>query len=226
MRLGVLLALWLQGCATATTAGGGSPGTLPPPTPEAERQSPSPPAQWSDWPRESGFGAAAAGAGRALVGLRSLKSVAPHFTDDCVGFVRLVYAKLQVELIDDGVRGVRGGVPAIWDTMRRRGLVHFHLPQPGDLVFFTETYDRNHDGRRDDGLTHVGLVELVDASGGVWFLHRSGHGIERSRLDLNRRSEHTDGYGALLNDYLRMKDRSGDARLTGELLYGFASVRP
>lgn len=210
MRPGVVLLL----AACATPGGGSPPQAMPPPE------------VWSAYPRESGFGEAAAGAGRALVGVRSLKAVAPRFTDDCVGFVRLVYAQLAVELIDEGAQGVQGGVPAIWDTLRRRGLVHFHRPQPGDLVFFTETYDRNRDGRRDDGLTHVGLVELVDASGGVWFLHRAGHGVERSRLDLNRRSEHTDAYGALLNDYLRNKDRSGEARLTGELLYGFASVRP
>jgi hypothetical protein len=208
----------LAGCATvAPVPGGGSP--HPP-------REPAPEIVWTSWPAASGFGAAAAGAGRALIGVRSLKGVAPRVTDDCVGFVRHVYAQLDVELIDDGARGIQGGVPAIWDTLRRRGLVHFHLPQPGDLVFFTETYDRNHDGRRDDGLTHVGVVELVDDSGGIWFLHRAGHGVERSRVDFNRRGEHTDGNGALLNDYLRNKDRSGEAKLTGELLYGFASVRP
>jgi hypothetical protein len=187
-----------------------------PPRPEA----------WTTWPKESGFGAAAAGAGRALIGIRSLRNVDTHVTDDCVGFVRHVYAQLNIELIDDGARGIQGGVPAIWDTLRRRGLIHFHLPQPGDLVFFTETYDRNHDGRRDDGLTHVGVVELVDSTGGIWFVHRAGKGVERSRVDFFRRGEFTDENGALLNDYLRMRDKSGPAKLTGELLYGFAAVRP
>jgi hypothetical protein len=217
MRLAALALV--SGCATVPPPlpGGGSPAiALPAPVNET----------WTQWPRESGFGAAAAGAGRALIGVRSLKSVDTHVTDDCVGFVRHVYAQLNIELIDDGARGIRGGVPAIWDTLRRRGQVHFHLPAPGDLVFFTETYDRNHDGLRDDGLTHVGVVELVDDGGGIWFLHRAGHGVERSRIDFFRRSEFTDESGALLNDYLRMRDKSGPARLTGELLYGFASVKP
>ena len=158
------------------------------------------------------------------MGLSNLRGVVRGYPDDCVGYVRHVYGALGLELIDPASYNITGGVAAIYDTARRRGALK-STPHPGDLVFFIETYDRNKNGLRDDGLTHIGIVERIDSDGGLWFLHRSGHGVERSRVDMNRRDQWHDAHGGLLNDFLRVKDRSGPAMLTGQLLYGFASVR-
>ena len=184
--------------------------------------------EWSDWPARSnapGVAGPALDRARSYVGKSNLQGIVRGYPDDCVGYVRHVFGALGVELIDPASYHVTGGVAAIWDTARRRGTLRTSA-RPGDLVFFTETYDRNRNGQRDDGLTHIGIVERLDEDGGLWFLHRSGHGVERSRVDLNRRTEFHDAHGGLLNDYLRVKDRSGPAMLTGELLYGFASPRP
>src|SRR5712664_1663336 len=81
-------------------------------------------------------------------------------------------------------------------------------PSPGDLVFFRNTYRR--------GLSHVGIVESVRGSQ-VKFVHRTGSGIVRSRLDLQR--PHARGR----NDVLRRGPRRA---LTGELLVGFAAPDP
>jgi hypothetical protein len=59
------------------------------------------------------------------------------------------------------------------------------LPSPGDLVFFKETWDRNRDGKMNDGLAHVGVVESIDTDGTVTFVHRSGSGMTRARLNLD-----------------------------------------
>jgi hypothetical protein len=103
------------------------------------------------------------------------------------------------------------------------GAIH-DLPRPGDLVFFEETFDRNRDGRRNDGLTHVGVVEHVTADGLVTFVHRAGGGVKRSKLHLYQRDVRRDGKGRVLNDWLRRADRHGPGQLAGELVAGFATV--
>ena len=40
---------------------------------------------------------------------------------------------------------------------------HRKVPRPGDLAFFDDTYDANHDGRTNDPLTHVAVVLSVAA---------------------------------------------------------------
>jgi hypothetical protein len=95
-----------------------------------------------------------------------------------------------------------------------------HSPQPGDLAFFHDTHDRNHNGRLDDPFTHVALVEKVEGTQ-VTLIHRGGQGVARLRLDLRHR------HSARLNSWLRVKrsdDPPGTRYLAGELLTGFARV--
>jgi hypothetical protein len=93
-------------------------------------------------------------------------------------------------------------------------------PQPGDLVFFHDTYDRNRDGRLGDEWTHVALVEAVDGDR-VWIIHRGGSRIVRLLMD----RAHPDDEG--VNDPVRMKarrDPPGTRYLTGELFAGYGAV--
>lgn len=118
---------------------------------------------------------------------------------DCSSFARAIYAREGVKL--------QGNVREIHSQARRRRALR-RRPAPGDLVFF-----RNTDGRR--GLTHVGIVERV-RKGRVVFVHRSNHGIVRSRIDLRHpRSRKT-------NDYIR----NSPPKLTGQLVAGFAAPDP
>ena len=116
-------------------------------------------------------------------------------------------------------------VTAIHRRAGARGALHPGAPQPGDLVFFRETYDRNRDGRRNDGLTHVGIVERIDEEGTVTFIHRGSKGIARSRFNpafpRTRRKGET---GAVLNDILRSASRGQREWLAGELFVDFASA--
>jgi cell wall-associated NlpC family hydrolase len=121
---------------------------------------------------------------------------APGAHLDCSGFARAIYAREGVKL--------QGSVRDIHAEASKRRALRRH-PAPGDLVFF-----RNTDGRR--GFTHVGIVERV-RQGRVVFVHRSNHGIVRSRLDLRHpRSVKT-------NDFLRRSP----PKLAGELAAGFAA---
>src|SRR5258708_12613964 len=76
------------------------------------------------------------------------------------------------------------GVPSLFRAAHGAHAFHRRTPRAGDIVFFHETYDRNRDGKRNDGLTHVGVVDSVKADGSLTFVHRMRSGIARSRLSL------------------------------------------
>ncbi len=151
----------------------------------------------------------------SLVGV-PLKRVAPWLPDDCTGLARAVYEPAGVDLMTDGRPG-DNGVTAIHRTAKRVGALRAKSPAPGDLVFFRETYDRNNDGKKNDGLTHVGVVETVSQTGEVVFVHRGAKGVVRARLDVkNPTSKDT-------NDVLRVANKRERARLTGELFVDYAT---
>lgn len=157
------------------------------------------------------------------VGLPSLTSVSRSVNDDCSGLANLAYRKQGLSLLPERTDPGEGGVSAIYRKARSLGALH-EEPRPGDLVFFRETYDRNGDGRRNDGLTHIGVVERVEPDGTVTFVHRAGGGVKRSKLNLSQPSVRRDARGQVLNDYLRRPEKTVGPRLAGELLAGFATV--
>ncbi len=157
-----------------------------------------------------------------LVG-RSLANQA--VTDDCSGLVRLAYQAVGVELLTQGsLRPGENAASAMYRRAQRTGALHRKTPRPGDIVFFHETYDRNRDGLRNDGVTHVGVIESVAKDGTVVFVHRGGQGVARARMNL-RQSQHKSAKGHLLNDYLRRAEQGERARLTGELFVGYGSAQ-
>ena len=92
--------------------------------------------------------------------------------------------------------------------------------RPGDLAFFHDTYDRNHDGLANDPYTHVALVEAVDGPA-ITLLHRGITGIERIRMDLAHPADPD------ANDAVRIAraaDPPGTRVLAGELFAGFGAV--
>ncbi len=152
----------------------------------------------------------------ALVGIHTLRGVTA-LPDDCTGLVRYAYSLEGLELMPaQGTRGTNG-VTAIWVAAREKNALHAREPKPGDLVFFRETYDRDNDGRTDDGLTHIGVVDSVDSDGTVNFVHRSGRGVTRERMNPYRPRDKS------VNDWLRMRSHRAPAALTGELFVGYAS---
>lgn len=157
------------------------------------------------------------------VGLPSLARVSREVNDDCSGLMHLAYWRPGLSLMPEDVRPGENGVAAIYRKAQELGAVR-ERPRRGDLVFFRETYDRNRDGRRNDGLTHIGVVERVSEDGQVTFVHRAGGGVKRSRLHLSQRAVRRDGQGRVLNDWLRRADRKHPGQLAGELVAGFATV--
>lgn len=157
-----------------------------------------------------------------------------RFQGDCIGFVEAVYEAEGVPLralMALTAPGERSGVAAAYRVADAYGFLFGGggaWPEPGDLVFFHDTYDRNRNGRVDDAFTHVGIVEGV-RDGRVTFLHRGGEAVVRATLDLERPTVARDADGTVVNSYLRAK-RSGPVPgtqgLAGELFAGFGRLEP
>jgi hypothetical protein len=163
-----------------------------------------------------------------LLGTRAVVSGDQRIGQDCAGVVRAVYLAHGIDLyagVDDGpsVNGVR----RIHQHVARYGRLHpGPTPLPGDLVFFDDTWDFNGDGLANDPLTHIGLVERIEADGTVLFISRVTRAVERYRMNLAHPHQHRAADGRILNDYLRRKrpaDRSDVRHLTGELFAGFGT---
>ncbi|HEX8435501.1 CHAP domain-containing protein [Archangium sp.] len=238
MRLGVLLAavVMMTGCATSLPRGGrvlASGYRYGPLTPVAAPRaplsvaaSPAPRKQVHPPPpaarREDVLTAA-----RGLVGSSKVKLAGRTWPSDCTGFVEAVYAKAGVSFRGAGLAG-DNGVTALYRYTKTQGRVYTRgQPRPGDLVFFRETYDQNRDGRRNDGLTHVGLVDGVESDGTVVVIHRVKRGVVRYRMNLAKPSLRRDPRtGEVLNDMLRAPGAGKVPVLTGQLFVAFGTVLP
>lgn len=154
---------------------------------------------------------------RRWVGLSTLRKVSRRVNDDCSGLVRLGYGRAGLTEF--------GASAEMWQWALESGDAHAGPPLPGDLVFFRNTYDRNEDRRRNDGVTHVGIVEKIESDGTVVFIHRGGKGVVRARMNTQRPAVQRDETGRVLNDYLRRPDGTRAPRLAGQLFVGFAPPR-
>ncbi|MBU8895500.1 hypothetical protein DRW03_14225 [Corallococcus sp. H22C18031201] len=159
-----------------------------------------------------------------LVGVRNLGRVSRQVPNDCSGFVRLAYLQVGIDLVAHGFLAGENAVSGIFRRAMEVGSVHRQNPNPGDLVFFRETYDRNRDGKRNDGMTHIAVVEGVDADGTVTFIHRGSKGVARGRMNLSFPTTHRlASNGTVLNDFIRPAAKGSRAYLAGELFAAFAS---
>ncbi len=154
---------------------------------------------------------------------------ASQYRKDCSGFVLSVLAQERIRL-DHALLGNKdSSVASIFHEVEKRGLVHRRkVPAIGDLVFFSNTYDRNRDGRLNDPLTHIGIVERVDADGTVTFIHHVRRGVLRYKMNLfNPRMRRQSDTRKVFNHYLRFRSRRPSAnakRLTGELFHAYATL--
>ncbi|MBU8897469.1 C40 family peptidase [Corallococcus sp. M34] len=188
-------------------------------TPPARQEAPRPAPRD---PREVVLGTA-----RGLVGQPQVVVGGRTFPSDCTGLVEATYAQAGLSFRGT-IKPGDNGVTALYRYARTHGRVYTDgRPVPGDLVFFRETYDQNRDGRRNDGLTHVGLVDTVGSDGTVVVIHRVKRGVVRYRMNLERPNLPRDPKtGEVLNDMLRTPGPGQPHVLTGQLFASFGSVLP
>lgn len=217
MRSGWLIAcgVLMSGCATGVAA---TTPDLAPPPPVAPL---APTAQQKAAQDRDRLVALA----RTWIGEPRVVKSGRRYPADCTSVIRAAYDELGMDLLSEG-HARDNGVTAILRYARAHGRLYTGgHPLPGDLVFFRNTYDRNHDGAYDDGLTHIALVESEDANGTVTLIQRLNEGIVRSRMNLHHRHWHTDpDTGEVLNDYLRIGRGANRDRVTGELFSTYATL--
>jgi peptidoglycan DL-endopeptidase CwlO len=164
---------------------------------------------------------------RGLVGKTRVVVGGKRYGDDCTSFVKALFEPLGVDLLKEAEPG-DNGVTAMWRFASHHGRIfEGGRPLAGDLVFFKETYDQNRDGRsNNDGLTHIGVVEDVEADGTVLVIHRVARGVVRYRMNLSAPTQVRTSSGKRLNDWLRTEAPGSKPRLTAELFAGFATLLP
>ncbi|MBH0181919.1 MAG: hypothetical protein HP490_09660 [Nitrospira sp.] len=166
-----------------------------------------------------------------LVGATTITSKGRKIAYDCAGVTRAVFLKHGIDLYEtDADDPNANGVRLIYDHVRRQGILHLGpATQPGDLVFFDNTWDFNGDGEWNDPLTHVGIVEQIEPDGTVVFISRVADAIQRYRMNLRHPQIHKTADGRILNDYIRRKlptDPGHLGRLTGELFASYGTRLP
>lgn len=202
-------------------------GSEPPPTPEmsAAEVAQDPPRREGRRERRArrrgeAAGEAVAEAARHYLGDKSLRCKGEAYRADCSGFVNAAYARAGFDL---GLRNSKG----LNELARENDVDHRRRPLVGDVVFFDDTYDVNGNGRNDDPLSHVAVVESVDDDGTVHLIHMGSKGVVRIVMNLDHPDEAVGPEGQPWNSFLRAK-REGDARstryLAGQLWHGFASL--
>lgn len=93
--------------------------------------------------------------------------------------------------------------------------------RPGDLVFFKNTADVNGNGRPDDGVTMVGVVERVEP-GRVLFLAQRAGKVRRMAVDPNRPQVVRDAGDQVVNTRLVRWPGGAGPLTTGQCLQGYA----
>lgn len=164
-----------------------------------------------------------------LVGARAITSQGKRIAYDCAGVTRAIFLEHGIDLYRGAFNDPKGnGVRLIHNHVRQYGTLSRESNiNPGDLVFFDNTWDFNGDGKLNDPLTHVGIVEQLEPDGTVIFISRVANAIERYRMNLDQPHVHKTAQGLVLNDYIRRKhpaDPENAARLTGELFAFYGNL--
>lgn len=169
-------------------------------------------------PRQ-GDGDAVAAAAQSFLGDRRLVALGETYRFDCSGFVGASLAKAGFE--------ASGSSADLFEHARERGVLHRrNIPEPGDVAFFDHTYDRNRNGQVDDPLSHVAVVESVEADGTIHLVHVGSDSVGTFLMNLRHPSDRADQGGKRINDRLRVEKRSdpaGTDYLAAELFVGFGS---
>ena len=159
-----------------------------------------------------------------LIGVDRLYVGGTEYRDDCTGAVLAVYAAAGINLGAHFHRYQGNGVARLHRMMRDHRLYvaadAYARPEPGDIVFFDNTWDRNGNGRWDDDLTHMGVVVAVNRNGTISYLHnhlRRGVIVEQ----MNLRHPDSRELNAPLRQHGSPRDGSG-RWLASHLVRGFA----
>lgn len=170
-------------------------------------------------PRRQGKkGSAVAEAAGELVGQRRMTGGGEVHRFDCSGMVEAAHARAGIDL--------QGSSKEMYAIAKAEGLLHKRKrPHLGDVVFWDNTYDRNRNGRRDDELTHVGVVEAVLDDDTIRVVHLGSRGVVQIAMNLRHPDERLNDKGEIINSHVRAsRDARSGPVLAGGLFKAFGSL--
>jgi hypothetical protein len=148
-----------------------------------------------------------------LIGKHSIDLGGKQYNSDCSGTVRAIYAYAGIDLAAWFGRYTGNGVTRIYRTLEDEELLYeTHYPEPGDLLFWDNTYDRNSDGLWNDELTHIGMVMESYRDGTIRYVHfhygRNSVVVENMNLVTpNVYKKTIGGESVIVNAPMRMTER-------------------
>ncbi len=148
---------------------------------------------------------------------------------DCTGTVMAAYEIAGAGLFEQFVAVAGGGVARLYTIARDHELLRRSgIPQPGDVLFWDNTFDANGDGQFNDELTHAGLVLATHNDGSIEYVHHNyRRGIVVERMNLLFPEVFRDGDGTLVNSPMRMAGHrymNPDKWLASHLFRGYAPL--
>jgi|GEM_PF-6269899 len=161
------------------------------------------------------------------------------YRSNCAGWLRCVFSRFGIDAFtSSGYRG-SSGTFALFHFFQKYGYIHRGEPKQGDVVFWHATVDRNRNRNlEDDPLTHVGIVDGLDADGRVRILHTgysprpTVHEIFMYRAEPSLYKRMDGGKQRTFNSYLVSQLRKPSRRYskrwrhtTGELFAGYGTLR-
>ncbi len=152
-----------------------------------------------------------------------------RFRRDCSGYVEAVLSGLGHDVVGFvNSYGIRtNGVAQIYEYVERMGTIYKDkTPKTGDLIFFSNTYDVNKDGKNNDKLSHIGIVTEVREDGTIEFRHIIRQDIQTDYINLSKPTLHS-YKGQIINSYLRRAGKKYSYPATTSQLFDFfGSLNP
>ncbi len=162
----------------------------------------------------------------SFYGQKRIRAQTTSYPNDCSGYVLAVLDLAGFESVDRAsILNIKGnGVRLIFDFVNQSGDVYKEGPKPGDLVFFSNTLDKNKDRKINDAFTHVGIITDIHGDGTAEFLHHFQNKVRRAHLNLEKlthKKNHKE-----INTFLRRTskhDGKNTPQLAGQLVEAFGS---
>jgi uncharacterized protein YfaT (DUF1175 family) len=145
------------------------------------------------------------------------------FNRDCSGTVNAIFAEAGFPLAKQLNATYKNGMNGTANLHVISKVISYNDIEPGDLVFFDDTYDRNGNGISDDVLTHVGIVTKYNRSSGiVTFIHYNTWMNEIVEQELNLREPSSRESNITLR--WPSKNDQQTKRYAGELIHSFGRI--
>lgn len=131
---------------------------------------------------------------------------------DCSFFVRAAYWEGSGHTVDlfreslathSANANTSSGVVLLDSFFRKHHRYIKSNPKVGDLIIFDNTYDKNHNQKRDDYMTHVGIVTAIRKDHTIEFVHGNiSRTIKKGYINLEHKDT-SNFKGQPVNSYIR-----------------------